>query len=276
MGQDKVAGKPTDALEKTAAPASPKPAAKENKSLGLSSGDLAYKEEDAWAQGSGEGARVAAGPKDAPPPAPAASAAPAATSVKGSLDGLGGLGSTGNVSPQRESLGLSVKSKKSSKAMAPSADAPELNDEVAANSENRVQSSRKFDDDAMNGPASEESEQAQKVEAALGQARQAAKAGDRQGEVNAALAVLKAGATGYQRTEALKRLCDAFEAEGNQGSADAYCGMLLQEFPNTVAAKTVVTRRAARERALQEDAKNAGAKSKAKAAPSEAVPAKAY
>ncbi|MCA2979037.1 MAG: hypothetical protein INH37_12175 [Myxococcaceae bacterium] len=81
------------------------------------------------------------------------------------------------------------------------------------------------------------------VAEALAQARALGAQGDRQGEVRAALVALKAGATGYERVEALKRACDGFEALGQPASAASFCSLLLDEFPGTAAAQEVARRR---------------------------------
>lgn len=83
----------------------------------------------------------------------------------------------------------------------------------------------------------------QQVEADLSRARSAASSGDRSGEVKLSLAALESGATGYQRAEALKRLCDAYEALGAPEQADKYCAQLLKEFPDTAAARAVSDRK---------------------------------
>jgi Putative zinc-finger len=82
----------------------------------------------------------------------------------------------------------------------------------------------------------------------LEQARVASNSGNRTGEIQLLLKVLQTGAIGYEKAEALKRLCDAFEALGEADRADPYCDKLLREFPNTVAAKVVTQRRNASQR----------------------------
>jgi|CXWL01.1.fsa_nt_gi hypothetical protein len=241
LNEDQPAEKPADdgktQYQYESKPSTPpKVAAQEKKSMGLSSSDLANKKADGLAGAASQ--QVPAGPQAAPLP-------PMAASPQRSNDSLGASSGTLDSAAQRQSMGLSVKSKPLAKsAPAASGESNAVADELATSVESRVS------------------------------ARLASKAGDRQGEVNAALSALKNGATGYQRTEALKRLCDAFEADGDEGMADTYCGMLLKEFPNTVEAKTVVTRRAMLERAAEDATKKAGAKSKAKSVPSEAIKAK--
>jgi hypothetical protein len=83
----------------------------------------------------------------------------------------------------------------------------------------------------------------QAVDGLLQKARQAGAADDRRTEVEAAVAALSAGASGYSRVEALKRACDGFEALGEVDRAQPFCELLLREFPATAAAKQVVDRR---------------------------------
>lgn len=78
----------------------------------------------------------------------------------------------------------------------------------------------------------------------LEEARAASKQGDRRGEVLAAANALKAGATGYERAEALRRACDAHEAMQEFDRAEPFCERLLSEFSGTVAARQVMERRA--------------------------------
>lgn len=142
----------------------------------------------------------------------------------------------GSASERQESMGLSVRSKSSS------AKGSYRSTDLAS------------DDEALQQAPSKPDRTVKTV-------------GSQQAEVDAALATLKSGATGSARSEALKRLCDAFDASGDETSADTYCGLLLKEFPNSAAAKAVVSRQEAREQA--------GAKAKAKTAPA-SEPAKAY
>lgn len=81
------------------------------------------------------------------------------------------------------------------------------------------------------------------VDAQLAQARASSNAGDRRGEVIAAIAALNAGATGYSRAEALKRACDGYEALGEFDRAQSFCDRLLAEFSGTAAARQVADRR---------------------------------
>jgi lipopolysaccharide biosynthesis regulator YciM len=82
----------------------------------------------------------------------------------------------------------------------------------------------------------------------LEQARVASSRNDRSTEISLLTTVLQNGATGYEKAEALKRLCDAYEALGQPDRGDPYCDQLLREFPDTVAAKVVTQRRGASQR----------------------------
>ena len=118
----------------------------------------------------------------------------------------------------------------------------------------------------------------------LESARVASNRGDRLGEIRLLTQVLQGGATGYERVEALKRLCDAYEALGEFDRADPFCDQLLTEFPNTVAAKVVAQRRNQVQRAPPKSAAPARMERERKAAdleqvepkPAEAAPAQAY
>lgn len=77
----------------------------------------------------------------------------------------------------------------------------------------------------------------------LESARLASNRGDRSAEIRFAAEALGDGATGSERVEALKRLCDAWESLGEPARADPYCDALLREFPGTLAAKNVSDRR---------------------------------
>ena len=77
----------------------------------------------------------------------------------------------------------------------------------------------------------------------LESARVASNRGDRLSEIRLLAQVLQNGASGYERVEALKRICDAYEALGEPDRADPFCDQLLSEFPNTAAAKAVEDRR---------------------------------
>jgi hypothetical protein len=130
--------------------------------------------------------------------------------------------------------------------------------------------------DAINQDSNAKFAERQKQEAAqtqrtnsLQSAREANKKGDLNGEISFALATLNGGATGSQRAEALKRLCDAYENLGDDAKADPYCHQLLAEFPTSTFAEVVTRRRGASQRATP-----------AKAAPSkkatDVAPASAY
>ncbi|MCU0699989.1 MAG: zf-HC2 domain-containing protein [Myxococcaceae bacterium] len=93
------------------------------------------------------------------------------------------------------------------------------------------------------------------VRQALARARALGLAGDRQGEVDAALLALSAGATGYERVEALKRACDGYEALRQFDRAESFCGLLVSEFPGTAAGQEVARRRAAERKANEEKAR---------------------
>ncbi len=88
-------------------------------------------------------------------------------------------------------------------------------------------------------------ERAANLEGLLASARSASNRGDRQGELKLSLVVLNDGAEGYQRAEALKRVCDAYDALGRPDSAEPYCAKLLAEFGSTAAAQQVAQRRSA-------------------------------
>lgn len=62
-------------------------------------------------------------------------------------------------------------------------------------------------------------------------------------EIQLAQKVLKMGATGVERAEALKHLCDAYDSLGETGQADTYCNALLKEFPSSAAAQRIAERR---------------------------------
>ncbi|MBX7116537.1 MAG: hypothetical protein K1X64_19585, partial [Myxococcaceae bacterium] len=132
---------------------------------------------------------------------------------------------------RQESMGLSVRSKPSA------AKGSSFSTETAADDEAYGAAPAKGDS------AAEAEKKPARVATLLEQARVASTAGDRQSAVDAAFAALKSGATGSQRSEALKRLCDAFDASGDGASADTYCGLLLKEFPGSAEAKAVISRR---------------------------------
>jgi hypothetical protein len=96
-----------------------------------------------------------------------------------------------------------------------------------------------------------ERERAQVRARTLEEARVAAGRGDRSTELRLAAEVLSSGATGSERAEALKRLCDAWEALGDLERADPFCDQLQSEFPNSTAARLVAERRNRSQRALR-------------------------
>jgi len=116
----------------------------------------------------------------------------------------------------------------------------------------------------------------QTVNAQLAQARAAGQAGDRRGEAIAAIGALNAGATSYDRAEALKRTCDAYEALGEFDRARPYCDRLLAEFSGTAAARQVVDRRKAQLKAPAPTRKNAYEADQAESKPAEATTGQAY
>lgn len=75
------------------------------------------------------------------------------------------------------------------------------------------------------------------------QARVASSRGDRSSEIQLASRAIQLGATGLTKVEALKRLCDAYDALGESERADAYCTQLLKEFPSSAAAQVVAQKR---------------------------------
>ena len=77
----------------------------------------------------------------------------------------------------------------------------------------------------------------------LESARVASSRGDRLSEIRLLAQVLESGARGYERVEALKRICDAYESLGEPERADPFCDQLLNEFPATAAARAVEDRR---------------------------------
>lgn len=116
-------------------------------------------------------------------------------------------------------------------------------------------------------------------------ARAASNRSDRMTEVKYALEVLNSGAKGYERLEALKRICDAYEAMGEYDRAQSYCDTVLSEFPNSAAAQAVAQRRnrmqkspapakRAAERKYEFDDEKVPAEPASK--PAEAAPAQAY
>ncbi|MDX2013087.1 MAG: zf-HC2 domain-containing protein [Myxococcaceae bacterium] len=105
------------------------------------------------------------------------------------------------------------------------------------------------------------------VKQALTKARELGSVGDRKGEVEAALLALSAGATGYERAEALKRACDGYEALRLFDRAESFCGLLVSEFPATAAGQEVARRRAAVRKAAEEKAKARPAEAPASVSP---------
>lgn len=83
----------------------------------------------------------------------------------------------------------------------------------------------------------------------LQSARLASSRGDLQTEIRLVKWVLENGATGYEKVEALQRLCNAYQALGDVQRADPYCDRLLTEFPNSVAARQLSESRAGQQRA---------------------------
>lgn len=81
------------------------------------------------------------------------------------------------------------------------------------------------------------------LQASLVNARAAGQHGERVDEIRYATQALQAGAKGADRLEMLKRLCDAYEARGEQALADPYCDALLVEFPSSDAAQRMSKRR---------------------------------
>jgi hypothetical protein len=113
-------------------------------------------------------------------------------------------------------------------------------------------------------------------------ARVASSRGDRTTEIRLLAQALQAGATGYEKTEALKRICDAYNALGEPERADPFCDQLVQEFPNTAAAQAVMSERRKAQRTAPAPKKPAAAERRysddASPAPkpAEAAPAQAY
>ena len=156
----------------------------------------------------------------APAPAPATIAAPAP--VQGGYSQPSAKKSKGryDLRPMTSSTGGS---------------AADLDDSVALQKSDSLGVNR----DAKYSELKKSAERTQSLESA----RVASNRGDRPTEIRLAAQVLESGATGYERVEALKRICDAYEALGEPDRADPFCDQLLQEFPNTVAAKAVSDRR---------------------------------
>lgn len=196
---------------------------------------------------------AAAQPQAEPAPAPAATSAPSAPKTKGSLS-IGSLSS-------------------STRTASPSYGAEEEAVQVA-------EDSLGADRDAQLRQRQVAAERQKNLEAA----RSASNRNDRVTEVKYALAVLNAGAQGYEKIEALKRICDAYEAMGEYDRGQPYCDALLSEFPNSAAAQAVAQRRnrmqkapapakRAADRKYEFDDEKAPAEP---AKPAEAAPAHAY
>ena len=106
--------------------------------------------------------------------------------------------------------------------------------------------------------------------------------GDRVSEIRLLAQVLQSGAAGSERVEALKRICDAYEAMGEAERADPFCDQLVGEFPNTAAARAVEDRRERMQRAPAPAQKRSVSDQKldfeeaAKPKPAKAAPAQAY
>lgn len=122
-----------------------------------------------------------------------------------------------------------------------------------------TRSSQGEEDDALMGSTDKlavdsDAKFAERTQAELRQknlesARSAGNRNDRMSEVKFALAVLGAGARGSERLEALKRVCDGYEAMGEYDRAEGYCETLVKEFPNTSAAQQVAQRRSRMQKA---------------------------
>lgn len=116
----------------------------------------------------------------------------------------------------------------------------------------------------------------------LESARVASSRGDRVSEIRLLAQVLESGATGYERLEALKRICDAYEFLGEHDSADPFCDQVLREFPTSAAAKAVSDRRKNVQRAPKPSPKSAAPSREQRAfdedsvKPAEAAPTQAY
>jgi hypothetical protein len=104
---------------------------------------------------------------------------------------------------------------------------------VAADVESRP--SNKYDQ------ADRDQQQAVELRGMLDQARRVSSS-DRAEELRLAHQVLNRGAKGYQRLEALKRLCDGYDALGREDEATPFCQAVLREFPDSGAAKLVQQR----------------------------------
>jgi hypothetical protein len=84
-------------------------------------------------------------------------------------------------------------------------------------------------------------------------ARVSGQRNDRVSEIKFALSVLSGGASGQERLEALKRVCDAYESQGEYDRADPYCDLVLREYPRSAAADAISKRRNYSQRAREFD-----------------------
>lgn len=84
-------------------------------------------------------------------------------------------------------------------------------------------------------------------------ARVSSQRNDRVSEIKFALSVLSAGATGAERLESLKRVCDAYEAIGEYDRADPYCDLVVSEYPRSAAADAISKRRNSSQRARSQE-----------------------
>ncbi|MHB8874270.1 MAG: zf-HC2 domain-containing protein [Myxococcaceae bacterium] len=90
--------------------------------------------------------------------------------------------------------------------------------------------------------ADRDQQQAVELRGLLEKARRVSSS-DRSEEIRLAQEILRRDAKGYQRLEALKRLCDAYEALGQESEAARYCDAVVSEFPSSAAATQVKQRR---------------------------------
>ncbi|MBI3182195.1 MAG: zf-HC2 domain-containing protein [Myxococcales bacterium] len=156
-------------------------------------------------------------------------------------------------SSQRQSLGIHVggsygsssasESQGWSSAPAPSSRAVELGMPRPKPSEEAAPQSEVATREKDYSVEDREKQRTVVLESLLSQARAADAAGDIKQEIQLAHQVLSREATGYQRAEALRKLCDAYEKAGMVEQSDRYCQLLIKEFPNSAAAKQVAERR---------------------------------
>ncbi|MDP1829732.1 MAG: zf-HC2 domain-containing protein [Archangium sp.] len=204
-----------------------------------------------WAQPS---APVAVAPAPSPPPSTSSSSyAPSAPSKKlskGSLQ-MPQLRNEGRTSLGAESDDSQVLEK---------------TDSLAANS------------DAKFAQRTRDAARTQSLESA----RVASSRGDRVSEIRLLAQVLENGATGYERLEALKRICDAYEFLGEADTAAPFCEQVLREFPTSAAARAVSDRRKNAQRAPKPSPKSPAPSREQRAfdedssKPAEAAPTQAY